>query len=306
MSIRKKHSALYYIQSVTEQILAHPNNRDHKLSALLRSVYWQVRKRLLNKPWDLPIYDKFVIRCYPDSNSASNIVYFGEYYDRTSMTFLRRYLRPGDCFIDAGANIGTYSLLAAGLVGPTGRIIAFEPSPLQAQRLRENVFLNNLHSIVQINQVALSNHEGSVDFLQGYDVSNRISSGGTNPDQHTIAVSSNALDNMLSIDSPIAAMKLDVEGAEYMVLKGAAQHLAASNPPVILFEAMEHLLNRQGATISHLMSLFAEYRYEICSYDDIQNRICPVYSGRYPSNMLAIARRKKTHVVFRLNDPAHA
>jgi predicted methyltransferase len=88
---------------------------------------------------EVSAYGDTSLLCYPRSNSASNVIYFTPYYDYDEMHFLQRYLRPGDVVIDAGANIGTYTLLAATCVGPTGQVIAFEPAPVAFARLRENV-----------------------------------------------------------------------------------------------------------------------------------------------------------------------
>ena len=73
--------------------------------------------------------DKKKIRCYPNSSSASKIIYFSAFPDFYEMGFMKDYLRPGDNFIDGGANIGLYTILAASLVGNNGKVVAFEPSP---------------------------------------------------------------------------------------------------------------------------------------------------------------------------------
>ena len=63
---------------------------------------------------------------------------------------LRAFLRPGDTFVDIGANIGIFSLLAARIVGPSGRVIAFEPVPITLEKLRANILLNDLQNITVV------------------------------------------------------------------------------------------------------------------------------------------------------------
>ena len=76
------------------------------------------------------------LRCYPDSPSASAMIYCHDSPDFHEMNFIRRYLRAGDTFLDIGANIGVYSLLAASRVGPSGRVVAFEPAKQASKKNR--------------------------------------------------------------------------------------------------------------------------------------------------------------------------
>lgn len=87
--------------------------------------------------------------------------FFREYEPELTM-MLRRYLRTGDVAIDVGANIGLHSLTMAGIVGPAGRIIACEPSPSVAAKLRRNLELNRERGVTPL-EVAVSDREGLVE-----------------------------------------------------------------------------------------------------------------------------------------------
>lgn len=128
-------------------IYNHPANRTRRIRALAVYVLWQTNKRLLGKPWDVD-YHGLKLRIHPDSHSASAALYFNGLPDYSEMLFMRHYLRGGDNFLDIGANVGVYSIFAASLVGPTGRVHAFEPNPAVTEHLRENIRLNAAFNIV--------------------------------------------------------------------------------------------------------------------------------------------------------------
>src|SRR4051794_16154979 len=90
----------------------HPSNRGLRLKYLARFIRWSIHKRLTDRPIDVPFIDGLRFRCHHDSAAASAVMYFRmpEYADAL---FVLRLLRPGDHFLDVGANVGLYTLLAA-------------------------------------------------------------------------------------------------------------------------------------------------------------------------------------------------
>lgn len=153
------------------------------------------------------------------------------------MEFLERFLRPRDVFIDAGANIGAYTIFAAGLVGTEGRIHSLEAAPSLVNKLRMNVRLNDLESVVTVHPVAVGDRVGHVRFRTGSDVSNSIFVDSDMPSS-TTEVEMVPLD--VAVDGPVALLKLDVEGAELMALTGFREHMTASAAPVVLIEILEN------------------------------------------------------------------
>ena len=162
------------VVSVLRQVVAHPSNEGARWAAVQRSIAWQWRSRTRADPLDLVVYGGLTLRAYPRSNSASNAIYFTPYFDPDEMDFLGRVLKPGDTFVDCGANIGTYSLVAASIVGPSGRVISYEPSALAVKRLRENVEINGLNSVIHVRQAAVGAERGIARITEGCDVSNSI------------------------------------------------------------------------------------------------------------------------------------
>ena len=175
------------------------------------------------------------------SNSASNVIYFTKNHDPAEMAIIKAVVQLGDLVIDAGANIGVYTLLLAHLTGPTGRVIAIEPTPKAAERLRENVDRNELDQ-VQVVEAAVGSAPGEAALTVGFDVSNTLTLRPGTSELATVPVTT--LD-ALAPRAP-SFVKIDVEGYEHEVLNGATDVLAAR--PVLQVEIAEHLLTRMGSS----------------------------------------------------------
>jgi FkbM family methyltransferase len=152
------------------------------------------------------------------------------------LVYLQRLLSSGNVFIDVGANMGIYTLVASRLVGETGRVIAFEPSAQSFPLLRKNIALNSLTNVLAF-PVAISHETGRTKLYHGPDpVCNSL---GMDPswDGDAEDVVTDSLDNMLQKASleRVDVMKIDVEGAEEFVLRGALK-VVKSTRPVIIFE----------------------------------------------------------------------
>src|ERR1700737_3441722 len=120
-------------------IVRHPLNERRRLEALLRFCRWQVASRLAPGPVIVNFVDNVKLVLSPGRTGATMNFYTGlqEYDD---MAFLLHTLRSEDLFVDVGANVGSYTLLAAGAVG--ARCVSLEPVPLAFGRLLENIRLN--------------------------------------------------------------------------------------------------------------------------------------------------------------------
>lgn len=256
------HSHVHYVRSVLSQVWRHPSNSHRRVRAVGAAVGWQVRKRIDGRPREIPFYG-WTLRCHPDSNSASNVIYFTQRYDPDEMGFMEAYLRPGDGFIDVGANIGTYSLLARRLVGADGLVVAFEPHHAAAARCRENIELNSLEN-VELHEAAVAESSGVVEFLDDFDVSNRIRSE-SDRDVRVREVPTESLDDALA-GRPMAMGKLDVEGHEVSALRGASDRLRNADPPVWQVEILDHQLARAGATRAELVSLLVQHGFGLFTY----------------------------------------
>src|SRR5262249_50498938 len=116
------------------------------------------------RPWALvtELQPNIQMRLYGDSELCRLI--YCRNFEATERAFANHFLRSGDVFVDVGANIGLFTLIAADRVGPTGKVIAFEPTSTTFDRLLRNVRLNRF-SNVQCVKSALSDRSGELDLV---------------------------------------------------------------------------------------------------------------------------------------------
>lgn len=306
---RRKHGWWVYVPRIARRIWRHPANRSRRLEALGRSLAWQVRKRWTDRPMEIGIGGGLKILCFPDSSVSSSLIYASGWPEIDEMQFVQAYLRPGDGFVDGGANIGIYTLLAASKVGPSGWIDAFEPSPTALQRLRQNISHNGL-SQVRTHAAALGDVAGTARLLVGWDVSDRLAGSEDNQreDEQAVPVPTVRLDEILDSGRSYAMAKLDLEGAELRCLRGAEERLRLANPPVWQIELTPHLLQKQGSTPAELIGFLEERGYDLAIYDRCAHRLRSLGPGFLDSaggrttNVLAVARSARDAVTHRLED----
>jgi FkbM family methyltransferase len=150
---------------------------------------------------------------------------------------MRTRLKPGDTFVDAGANIGFFSVLGSQLVGPGGKVIAIEMMPDVAARLREHIALNECAN-VQVLETALGDRSGQTVTAWVVDGRPGVTSivSPLVPTAREMSVQTTALKEVLSELDRVALMKLDVERAELAALQGAEPFL--SKVEAIVFEQL--------------------------------------------------------------------
>lgn len=172
-------------------------------------------------------------------------------------TAARALLREGDTVVDAGANIGAFSVPAGRIVGPSGRLISIEMMPRTAQRLRENLARNQVTA--QIIETALASTSGltvsaALDPARGGQAT--LVLAHTLDCSQTVSVTTRTLDEVLGDVGDIALIKIDIEGAELDALTGGAAVLARTR--AIIFEQLDGTrelataLTGSGFTISRL------------------------------------------------------
>src|SRR5216684_2183864 len=155
---------------------------------------------------------------YPAARSFAS----GQYEPDVTRLF-QRIIRTGMTVVDAGANVGYYSLLACESAGPTGRIYAFEPDPLNFSYLVQNLEANNC-STAQAAEVALSDSTRIGKFIRDAQGAEGFLTAESNP-QAALEVSVDTLDRCLEkVGWPsVDLIKLDIEGSELSALEGMRQ-----------------------------------------------------------------------------------
>jgi FkbM family methyltransferase len=148
---------------------------------------------------------------------------------------IQQHVKPGMTVLDIGAQSGFFSLLLSKLVGPAGKVIAFEPLPANFRFLEENVRLNGLRNVT-IRQEAVAERSGSMGFEFPRHEPNLIAGPVLEgEDQGILTVTGVSLDDMLSANSPpVQFIKMDIEGAEVEALRGALKLLDSSHPDMMI------------------------------------------------------------------------
>lgn len=170
---------------------------------------------------------------------------------------LRAALRPGDTFVDVGANVGTYSLLAAHLVGREGRVLAFEPVPATRARLERNVSLNDVPQL-EIVAHGLGAEPGRTSFFVA-DGSSGLSSRYNDSGGTRVEVEIGTLDAVLGDTASPRLMKIDVEGMELEVMRGATRLLGSERAPMIVFEAHPDHMRAAGTSYAEVRAFLQEH-----------------------------------------------
>lgn len=171
-------------------------------------------------------------------------------------------LRPGDAFIDCGANIGLFSLVAAARVGESGSVLAFEPVLETRRALLRNVAASAFTNVTVLPQ-ALSNESGQASFVVMGNGGGLSSFAPADPDDgDTVAIPLVTLDEAIPPDmwGRIRMVKMDIEGAEVKALQGA-ERLLSDDRPSLLIEVEDLHLRRQGSSASELFALLAAAAY---------------------------------------------
>jgi FkbM family methyltransferase len=193
-------------------------------------------------------------------------------------------LRPGDCCYDVGANIGVYTLWAAGLVGSSGQVHAFEPVPDTMAVLEAMVRRNGL-SQVRLESCAIGATVGEIG-MRVYRDASGLAHPVTDIGSADRVASLTTLDAHTERHRPPDLVKIDVEGFEIDVLRGAENLLLARSPALLLEMLPEHL-TRQGRSQAELVAWLAELGYMIFN---LTPRGLATH-GQFTSNVLALAPR---------------
>ena len=269
--------ALKETTAVMRFVLHHPANRGARRHAIGRAVAFQIRGRLTGRPTLATLGKHSVIEARLHSTAASKVVYANP-PDWPEMLVWANRLRPGDLFIDVGANIGAYSILAAEL---GANVIAVEPQQQAIEALNRNASLNG-YTIEVINGVLLD-VPGVATFDFSGDTTAHLSDDGD-------VVTATTLDEVLG-SRYAAGVKVDVEGAERLVLAGGARALSERRIACLQLEWNERSLRLLGETREPLSRLLQSYGYSL--YIPLPSGVlCPAASTGFGADVFAMPDRQ--------------
>jgi FkbM family methyltransferase len=261
----------------------HPANRNRRVRQLGKAVSFQLQARLLHRRAQAMVGETGKIWVDLHRSSASKALYANP-PDWPEMLVWQRHLRHGDLFFDVGANVGTYTVLAASM---GASVVAVEAAADTAQLLRENVTLNGFTD-VRVIEAAAGAVAGSVRYSSGLDSVNRIDPTGP------VEVEMVTLDSLIG-DRHVAGLKLDVEGFELIVLEGASEALSEHRIALMQLEWNDTSMDALGTDRQSVAELLARYGYGLLAPnadgtlvpvstrtgDDLQN-LFAAPTGSYP------------------------
>jgi FkbM family methyltransferase len=278
--------ALRWCRFVREYVLRHPCNRGRPVRSAARVLAWQVRKRLSGRAFVTPLADGTSLRVSRD-HTCSALVRYVRLPEYDDLCLVRDLLGEYDWFVDVGANVGVYTVLAAARAR-AGGVIALEPDPLAREELERNVQLNGLRNVV-VRGEAAGEAAREVWFTRELDSRN-----------HVVAepfAGARRLARMVTLDSvclPVAIpaiVKLDAEGYASAVLEGARELLGHERPPAWIIEVLDD---------RSLVRLLRGLGYVACAYDPDRRSLVEGRRSRWSDNLVFVRADRLAPVRHRL------
>ncbi|MGC1677206.1 MAG: FkbM family methyltransferase [Candidatus Binataceae bacterium] len=195
--------------------------------------------------------------------------FVSEAYEPEVWRAVMSYTRGGDTIAEVGASIGIYTLALASRVGVDGRVVAFEPDPESAAELKANVAINGWQHRIRIMRAVVGESSGEVSFACGRGMESRVASIA-NSSYASLRVPMVTLDSVFP-DSRVDLLKIDVEGYEEPVLRGAQSLLAdrARRPRAIVVEVHPFAWEAVGTTSDSILGLLTGAGYRVKSADGV-------------------------------------
>lgn len=213
-------------------LLAHPSFRARPLRTIMGILYWECT-RLRRRPVVLRFDEDLDLIVEPCDGVGRLISYFGM-QDPVEFQVIDCLLRPDDCVLDVGANVGSYALFCAKRVA-SGHVWAIEADPSTFRKLRANIILNGFDDRVTCLQAAASDQAGAVYLDQNSDSAKRQALSTPPLSASAVGVRSLCIDDSDDLmRAEINFLKMDIEGHEPNALRGMSR-MFTHHPPEIVF-----------------------------------------------------------------------
>ena len=244
---------------------------------LLRPIYFFLGARL--RPGVTRV-GPWTVYFHRDDNAVSHALRQTSTYEPFELELIARFLKPGDCAVDVGANIGLHTLAMSAAVGPTGQVLSLEPDPANLRLCRRNLDINGSANVVLLG-VAASDRPATLKLFLSRD--NRgdhrlYDATGARPSVqvHAVPLAQVLADHQMTP----RLVKVDVQGWEAAVLKGALAVLRGSHPLVLITEFWTEGLLAAGSSPAEYLSLLNGLQLELFEIDAWAGRITRVAADR--------------------------
>lgn len=211
-------------------------------------------------------------------NDAFRLSIYG-IHSKIDFEIFQKYVKKGDNVLDIGANIGYFTLMLAKLVGPTGKVFAFEPDPRNISLLKKNIETNGYQNVVVVPKAVSNVNEKCTLFTsQSTFGQNRIYEPKKTKNQEYIPIESETifLDNFFMNNKKIeniSFVKIDVEGAEKYVLEGMKNILSLNKNIKIFSEIDLDFLNDAGSSYTEMIEFLEKRGFTVFLVNEANNKI---------------------------------
>jgi FkbM family methyltransferase len=239
----------------------HPANRGRRLRRTLSSIRFQIMGRLFGRRERAPVGSHSLIEADARVYHASRAMYANP-VDWNEMLAWKRALGPGSLFVDVGANVGVYTIWS---IEAGADVIAVEPSRIARERLVSNLELNGYRA--ELVAAALGETEGTMRLTSELDNQNRLLLSGDSDQIESEEVPVLTLDRLIG-DRTVDGLKVDVEGAELLVLRGAQRLLAEQRIKLMQLEWNESSVSLLEQDRTPIAELLESHGYELFRADE--------------------------------------
>lgn len=254
------------LTNTLKHLVNHPLNKSDKLAAIFRFLKWQVGSRLVPGEVIFQWINNSKLIARPGETGITGNIYCG-LHEFPDMAFLLHVLRENDLFVDIGANVGSYTILACSAIGAKG--FCFEPVPSTFSRLMTNLRLNNICERVVSLNIAVGNEKSEIIFSSNQNCMNHVCADNEEI-ENTITVPISTLDEELT-GSPFL-IKIDVEGYETPALEGAVNVLRNEELCGVIME-LNGAGERYGWNESKILSMMLDYGFKTYSYNPFERTL---------------------------------
>jgi FkbM family methyltransferase len=206
-----------------------------------------------------------------------------EVYEPVETGLLKKELKAGDTFIDIGANIGYYTLIAARAVGPKGRVFAFEPDPDNFALLKKNVEQNGYQNVTLVNR-AVSNRAQTLRLFRSETNRGDHRVYDSKDGRPSIGIKAVALDGyFLKMDKVVQFIKMDIQGAEALALEGMKRLIRSNRRLKLVTEFSPGALKLCGSDPWKYLKNLQKLGFKILEISEERNAVRPVDLKRLPA-----------------------
>ncbi|MEP7108240.1 MAG: FkbM family methyltransferase [Ferruginibacter sp.] len=259
-------------------IWRHPLASKNRRLAFSKFLRFQFSQRIAPFPVWYPLVENSTLLVKRGMVGATGNIYTGllEFVD---MAFVLHVLRSEDIFVDIGANVGVYTILASKNAG--ARVLSIEPIASSYLTLRNNVFLNEVDHLVTLHPIGVGEEPGILSFTNSMDAINHVLVADEECDfNNSVLVEVKSIDEIVEGNEPVI-IKMDIEGFEWTALKGAKKLLDGNILKCLIIELNGSGI-KYGANEDDIHDLLLSHRFLPFRYDPFLRQLTPMEKyGRF-------------------------